>query len=89
MSVKRSASDLLTDIAEGPRICNDKSGYPRPYPAQVASGVHWAGVVNAYAEYNPNLSYAYSDVYNAAAVNAVIESLKERIAALEAKITTE
>lgn len=81
-----------TRPATGDRTCgvmvNDQGGYLRPMPAQINGGLHWAGVVNAYADYNPDLPYAFSDVYNAAAVTAIIESLKARIKALEDKLAT-
>lgn len=60
-------------------MCNDQGGYLRTMPARLGGGLHWAGVVNVYSDFNADLNYAFSDVYGASAVNQLYTSLKNRL----------
>lgn len=73
-----SSSAQVADRTYG-RLGNDTGGYTRVFPAQVAQGLHWAGVVSVYGSYDAALSFAENDVYSASAVNAIVAELKSSL----------
>lgn len=77
-----NTSPQVADRTYGVMV-NDQGGYLRTMPARIGQGVHWAGVVNVYSDYNGNLSYAFSDVYGASAVNAAVKALSDRLDPIE------
>lgn len=60
-------------------MCNDAGGYLRTMPARIGGGVHWSGVVSVYADYMPDLNYAYTDIFNAEAVKQACKALSDRL----------
>ena len=70
------------------RLGNDVGGYTRVFPAQIAQGLHWAGVVSVYGSFDSTLTYAENDVYSAAAVNAIVAELKAALQSVNAEITS-
>lgn len=82
-------SSTVTDRTHG-RSVNDTSGYLRLLPATVQNGQHWAGVVNVFDTFETGTTYAFTDVYNCAAVNTAISQIVNRLVTLENwKTTTE
>lgn len=70
------------------RLGSDSGGYTRIFPAQVISGQRWAGVVNVYDTVDAGATYAFTDVFNCAAINTAIGQLVNRLVTLENWKTT-